>query len=398
MKLVEFIALSACTMMLTALGIDIMLPAFTEVRHYFHLPEASTATAQIITFFFMGQVAQLFFGILSDRFGRLSILRIGFPLYIIGGIAATYAPGLTVMYIARFVAGMGASAVFSTTIAGVRDRFVGDQMARIMSFIFTIFLFTPVLAPFLGLAILSVASWRMVFLTPPLFALIVFLWSLRLEESLPIERRDPLDWRSIRTSISKVLGNAIFLRYTAITTLLFSVLSSYVSSSEHIVGGIYGKPELFAWIFAGIGLLMSVCSLLNSYLSLRFGARQTVRWLLICYAVVACALLAFTLLTHQLPNMFLFFAAVALLLAINIAIEPNSSSLALEPMGDMAGIASAVYGTIFFFVGATIGSVVSGLMVTSVLPIVASFFIMGVLTLILSFTDKRPMLKQANAS
>ena len=333
-----------------------------------------------------------------DRFGRLSILRIGFPLYIIGGIAATYAPGLTVMYAARFVAGMGASAVFSTTIAGVRDRFVGDQMARIMSFIFTIFLFTPVLAPFLGLAILSVASWRTVFLTPPLFAVIIFLWSLRLEESLPVEKRNPLDWQSIRTSISKVLGNAVFMRYTAITTLLFSVLSSYVSSSEHIVGGIYGKPQLFAWIFAGIGLLMSICSLLNSYLSLRFGARQTVRWLLICYAVVAGALLAYTLLTQQLPNMFLFFAAVALLLAINIAIEPNSSSLALEPMGNMAGIASAVYGTIFFFVGATIGSIVSELMVTSVIPIVASFFIMGVITLTLSVTDKRPMLKQAKAS
>src|SRR5690606_4044329 len=118
------------------------------------------------------------FGTLSDRFGRLPILRVGFPLYIIGGIIAAFAPNLELMLAARFVAGMGASALFMTTIASVRDRFVGDQMARIMSLIFTIFLFTPVLAPFIGSAILSVSSWQIVFLTPPLFAVVIFLWSL----------------------------------------------------------------------------------------------------------------------------------------------------------------------------------------------------------------------------
>jgi MFS transporter, DHA1 family, multidrug resistance protein len=181
MKPAEFITLSACTMMLTALGIDIMLPAFAQLRVHLGLTADSTATAKIISFFFMGQVAQIIFGALSDRFGRLPILRVGFPLYIMGGIAATFAPSLEIMLAARFVAGMGASAVFMTTIAGVRDRFVGNKMARIMSLIFTIFLCTPVIAPFLGVAILSVASWQAVFLTPPLFAVIVFLWSLRLK-------------------------------------------------------------------------------------------------------------------------------------------------------------------------------------------------------------------------
>src|SRR5688572_24219993 len=184
----EFIALSACTMMLTALGIDIMLPAFGELRAQFGLTPDSTAPAKIISFFFMGQVAQLIFGTLSDRFGRLSILRIGFPLYIIGGIAAAFAPSLGLMLAARFIAGMGASAVLVATIAGVRDRYVGDQMARIMSLVLTIFLATPVVAPFLGMGVLAVSSWQMVFLTPPIVAVIVFLWSLRLEESLPREQ------------------------------------------------------------------------------------------------------------------------------------------------------------------------------------------------------------------
>lgn len=390
MKPAEFIALSASTMTLTALGIDIMLPVFGELRKHFGLAAESTAAAQIVVFFFLGQVTQIIFGALSDRFGRLAILRAGFPLYIIGGIAAAFAPSLELMLAARFVAGMGASAVFMITIAGVRDRFIGDQMARIMSLIFTIFLFTPVFAPFLGLAVLSVSSWQMVFLTPPLFAILIFLWSLRMEESLPREQRSSLNWISIGQSIRNVIGNRTFLRYTGVTTVLFTALSSYVSSSEHIVGEIYGKPKLFTWIFAGMGLLMAFCALMNSRLSSKYGARRTIRGLLIIYTAIAGLLLLFTITFGDPPNMLLFFIAIAFLMAINLAVEPNSSALAMEPMGNMAGMASAVYGTSFFFIGASLGAVISHLMVRGVFPLVLSFFIIGLITLLLVFGDRRP--------
>ncbi|QHS55636.1 multidrug effflux MFS transporter [Mucilaginibacter sp. 14171R-50] len=388
MKPAEFITLSACTMMLTALGIDIMLPVFGELRRHFGLPPQSTATAQVISFFFMGQVAQIIFGPLSDRFGRLAILRIGFPLYIVSGIAAAFAPTLPLMCAARFVAGIGASAVFMTTIAGVRDRFVGDQMARTMSLIFTIFLCTPVFAPFLGIAIMSVASWQMVMLTPPLFAVIVFLWSLKLEESLPHDRRSSLRWASLVQSISRVLSNRAFLRYTAITTALFTALSSYVASSEHIVGEIYGKPKAFAAIFASMGFLMSCCTFLNSYLSSRFGARRTIRALLFIYLLVATVLMIITVVAKSRPDMLVFFIAIALLMSLNLAIEPNSSALAMEPMGQTAGMASAVYGTIFFFIGSALGSVISHLLVKSVFPLVISYFVIGVIAVLLVFGDR----------
>jgi DHA1 family bicyclomycin/chloramphenicol resistance-like MFS transporter len=390
MKPKEFIAFSACTMTLTALGIDIMLPAFGAVRSHFGLAAESTLPSRIIAFFFMGQLAQIIFGTLSDRFGRLPILRVGFPLYIAGGLAAAFAPSLEVMFAARFVAGVGASAVFMTTIAGVRDRFEGDGMARVMSLIFAIFLFTPVFAPFIGLAILSFSSWQMVFLTPPLFAVMVLLWSLRLEESLPKDKRIPLKWERFRLAIRQVINNTIFLRYTGITTVLFMGLSSYVASSEHIVGEIYGRPELFAWIFAGIGLLMSLCSFLNSHLSNRYGAKRSLRWLLYTYTAVAALLLLFTLATGDQPDMVVFFIGVAVLMAINLAVEPNSSALAMQPMGQMAGMASSVYGTAFFFIGTSLGSVISTLMVDSVFPLVLSFFVIGIITLLLALGDRRP--------
>ena len=388
MKRGEFISLSACSMMLTALGIDIMLPAFAELRRHFGLSPQATDASKIISFFFMGQIVQIIFGTFSDRFGRLAILRVGFPLYIAGGLAAAFSPTLDLMLAARFVCGMGASAVFTTTIAGVRDRFVGNEMARIMSLIFSIFLFTPVLAPFLGAGILAVASWKMVFLTPPLFAVVVFIWSFRLEESLPRSQRLPLDWSNIFKSIRKVLTNRRFLRYAITTTFLFTALSSYISSSEHIVGEIYGRPWLFSWIFGGMGLLMSFFTLMNSRLTLKFGARVLVRWLLAIYVFIGAVLFACTLIYGDPPQMTLFFVGVSLMLALNLAIEPNSSALALEPMGSMAGMASSVYGTVFFFVGASLGSIISGLMHNGVFPLVLSFLVLGIVALALILGDR----------
>jgi DHA1 family bicyclomycin/chloramphenicol resistance-like MFS transporter len=303
-------------------------------------------------------------------------------------LIATYAPTLEMIFVFRFFAGVGASAVFMTTIAGVRDRFVGDEMARILSLIFTIFLFTPVVAPFLGLAILSVSSWRMVFLTPPLFGVVVFIWSLRLNESWAVSQRVAWSWAQVSKSIHEIFRNKIFVRYTATTTLLFAGLSTYVANSERIVSEIYHKPELFAWIFAAIGLLMSISALMNSRAAAKFGARNVVRFMLVIYTVIAALLVAATLYQSDPPSMLIFFAAVGLLMAINLAVEPNSSSIALESLGNMAGTASAVYGTCFFFIGSVIGLGISYFLSAGLLVMVLAYFIIGALSLILVYGDK----------
>lgn len=388
MKKPEFILLSACSMVLTALGIDIMLPALGHVRDHFKLGSESTAASLIITYFFLGQIGQLIFGILSDRLGRLAILKIGFPLYILGGLMAAFSPTLSLMLIGRFFAGVGASAIFTTTIAGVRDRYEGNQMAGIMSLILTIFLLTPIIAPFLGTFILAFFDWRTLFFIPPAFAVVVFLWSLRLEESLPKTSRSSFEVKVLVQQMGKVLGNRTFLQYTSITTLLFIPFSSYIASSERIVGEIYQRPALFPWIFAGMGLFMAFCTSLNSRLVARFGAFRTMRSLLVLYVIVAAALFASTWYLGNPPPMVLFFVGITLIMGINLAIEPNSSALALEPMGEVAGTAASLYGTFFFFFGSVFGALISQQLVHGVLPLVLAYFLIGVLAMGLAFLKR----------
>jgi DHA1 family bicyclomycin/chloramphenicol resistance-like MFS transporter len=385
---VEFIVMMAFFMLLTAIAIDIMLPAFGQLREYFHLPEDSTATAQIVTFFFMGQAGQLIFGPLSDRYGRLVPMRIGFLLYIIGCIAAAISPSLTLIFAARFVAGLGAAALSVSAVSSVRDRFAGDKMARTMSLVMTIFLFVPIIAPILGTAILAISSWQVVFLVPPVIGIVVFIWSFRLRESLPPERRLSLDLATITQSTKQVLSNRAFVRYTAIVTIMFSAFSSYVSSSEHMISEIYKRPELFTWIFGGVGATMAIFTFLNAQLVKRFGARRTVRGFLVSYMVLAIILLALTVALQGVPNIFVFFAFVALLQAVYVAAEPDSSALALEPMGATAGIAAAIYGTSFFVVGSFLGSFIDRLLINSVTPLAAGYVVAGLFALILVFSGR----------
>lgn len=384
----EFIVMVACIMLLTALAIDIMLPAFGELRDYFGLAPDSTIASQIVTFFFLGQVGQLAFGPLADRYGRLPVLRVGFVLYIVGCLAAALSPSLELILAARFVVGLGAAAMSVAAVTSVRDRFTGDKMARTMSLIITIFLFVPIIAPLLGAAILSVSSWQVVFLTPAVIGIIVSIWSLRLRESLPPERRLNLDVATIIQSTKQVMGNGVFVRYTVIVTILFASFISYVSSSEHMISEIYNRPELFTIIFSGIGITMAVASFINSRLIKRFGARRTVQTLLVVYLVLAIAMLGLTLAFQGLPNIFVFFGFIALLQAIYITAEPNSSALALEPLGETAGMAAAIYGTSFLVGGSILGSFIDRLLINTVTPLAIGYVLAAFIAVVILYVER----------
>lgn len=386
---IEFIAMMACIELLTALSIDIMLPTFADIRVHFGLSSESTATARLVTFFFMGQFCQLIFGPLADKYGRIPVLRTGFLLFLVGCIGGAFAPDIIWLSAARFVMGMGSSAMFVSVLACVRDRFVGNEMAQTMSLILTIFLIAPVLAPLLGAAILSVSNWQVVFLTPAAFALVFFIWSLRLPESAPAEGRKTTDVFGLVKSFRAVFSNRQFMRYTAITTVLFAAFISYVGSSERIVGTLYGKPDLFVYIFGTIGFCMSVFTFINSRLVEKFGAKRTLRGLLFVYATGATILLVLTVSSQAPLPIFVLFGIIGLLQSINVAIEPNSSSLALEPMGDKAGMAASIYGTAYLVIGAFLGSIIDSLLVHSTTPLAVAYCIDGCLALGLFLWGRR---------
>ena len=161
-------------MAMGALAIDLMLPAFADIRTEFGMAADSAHVGWIITAFFLGlAVGPWLYGPISDKYGRRGPLFIGMGLYIVGAILASVAPSFGWIIGARVVWGLGAAAPRSLSIAMIRDRYEGEGMARLMSMIMAVFLLVPIVAPGLGAGLNAIAPWRVVFWLPAVMAAIV---------------------------------------------------------------------------------------------------------------------------------------------------------------------------------------------------------------------------------
>ncbi|HWW19455.1 MAG TPA: MFS transporter, partial [Steroidobacteraceae bacterium] len=185
----EFVALVGMLMATQAIAIDAMLPALPQIGATLHVANPNH-TQLIVTAYVTGMgIGQLFWGLLSDRYGRRPILLTGLTVYVIAAVLSGLATSFVALLLLRLVHGMAAASVVVARSA-VRDQFSGRQLARVMSLTMILFLMIPVIAPTLGQLVLAVAPWRSIFLLFGAYALIVFLWVLlRMPETLHPEYR-----------------------------------------------------------------------------------------------------------------------------------------------------------------------------------------------------------------
>ena len=157
----ELLVMISAIMALMAVGIDMLLPAFDDMRESFGLDESSTQISQVVTVYFVGlAVAQLVWGPLADRYVRKPILYAGIAIYVLGAVGSALAPSLSWLLVCRFVWGIGAAGSRVVATAIIRDRFSGTRMAEAMSQVMAVFVLVPVFAPALGAGIIAVLPWR----------------------------------------------------------------------------------------------------------------------------------------------------------------------------------------------------------------------------------------------
>ena len=375
----EFTVMIAMIMALTALAIDIMLPTFGAVRNEFGLAADSTAPAAIVTVFFLGlAAAQVFFGPLADRFGRKPVLYAGLAVYVVSALAATLAPTLEMVLVSRFVWGVGAAAPRVVALSMVRDAYEGEAMARTMSIIMSIFVLVPVVAPSLGALILTISSWRWVFGACVAFAVVMAVWTLRLPESLKPEDRLPLRFDSVAAAFKTVLKNRQTIGYTLAMTFLFGVFMSYLASSELIISDVFDRAEQFPYVFGGLAAVMGAAMLANSVIVSRFGLRRLVRRVLVAYIAGSAGLVLLAVITDGTPAFWVFLIGLVAMLSMHAILIPNFNTLAMNPMGKLAGTAAALIGTISTALGAALGFILDRTFDGTILPFTLGFFVYGI--------------------
>jgi MFS transporter, DHA1 family, multidrug resistance protein len=365
----ELLTLISAIMALTAAAIDLMLPAFDDIRSAFDLAEGSADTGKIVTVFFLGlAAAQIIWGPLADRFGRKPILYAGIGVYLLGATCAALAPSFELLLVSRFIWGIGAAGTRVVTAAIVRDRFEGDAMAKAMSRIMAVFVLVPILAPAIGSVVLVVLPWRGIFWVCVVWAALVTLWSLRLRETLQPERRRPLSLGTTRDGFIEVIRTPITAGYTIAAVFLQGVFMTYLASSEVIISEIFDRRDQFPLIFGGVAVLFGVASLVNGRIVGTLGIDRVVM-LVIRAMLPLCALLVISSVAGRgVPPFWVFMPTLGLILAAFMFLLPNLESAAMAPVGHITGTASALTGAVRIAAGAILGTLISSQVDDSITP------------------------------
>ena len=375
-----FVALVAALMAVNALAIDSMLPALPAIGHSLGV-ENENRRQLIVTAYLLGfGGAQIAYGPLADRFGRKPLLVGGLVAYAVFAGLAALSSSFATLLAARALMGVGAAATRVLAVAVVRDCYVGRDMARVMSLAFIVFLAVPILAPSVGQVIMMVGPWRWVFGALGCFAAVVLLWvALRLPETLRPADRLPFSPRRVAGAFRVALTDRTAVCYMLASTLVLGALFGFINSAQQIFADTLAMPQLFTRVFALIAGFMALSSFLNARVVVRLGPRRLSHLALCGFILFAAAhagvaiagretILSFTLLQGGVWFCLGF-------------VFSNFGSLAMEPLGRVAGTASSVQGCVTTVGGALVGYAIGQSFDGTAVPMSLGFVGCGLLAL-----------------
>ena len=376
----EFVCMIALMMALNALAIDSMLPALPDIGNALGVTRENDRQ-WVITAYLLGfGGAQILYGPLADRFGRKPVLLIGVGVYVLFGALAAFAPTFDTLILARVGQGLGSAATRVLAVSIVRDRYEGRTMARVMSLSFLVFLGVPVIAPSLGQLILMVGEWREIFGVLALSGAALLIWTgLRLPETLHPEDRLPISVSRLADAYRQVLTSRIGMGYTLAMTAITGALFGFINSSQQIFFDVFKAPTLFPLIFAAIAGGIALASILNARLVVRLGSRLISHTALIGFTICGVIHTVIALSGHE--SIWTFAVIQALTMFCFGFIAGNFGSMAMEPMGRIAGTAASIQGFISTILGASLGFAIGQQFDGTTVPMTLGFTLMGVLAL-----------------
>ena len=373
----EFIIILSLMMALSALSIDAMLPALSSISSELGVTKPNDRQLIISLIFFGQAVGQLFFGPLSDKIGRKPAIAAGYVLFIIGSLVSFFSVDFPMMLIWRTLQGIGVSSPRVVSLALVRDQFEGRRMARIMSFVSTVFILIPMIAPSIGQAIVSLAGWRSIFGFFIIFAIITLFWfALRVPETLAQENRKPFSLHHILNATLEVVKIRSALGYTITIGLVQGVFLGYLNSAQQIFQEQYALGALFPLFFSTIALSLGLASFLNARFVMRYGMQDLVRWALNVLVGLAFVFIGVAFALDGHPPLWLLMAYLMVSFFCIGILFGNINALAMQPLGHLAGIGAAIIGAFSTLLSTLLGMFIGQSYNGTILP-----FMVGMVTL-----------------
>jgi DHA1 family bicyclomycin/chloramphenicol resistance-like MFS transporter len=391
----EFVVLMAFIISMVALSIDAMLPALPEIAAdlAFERPNDSQF---IISMLFVGMgFGQIVFGPLSDSIGRKPAINIGFLVFIIGCLVSIFARDFNDMMMGRLLQGLGAAGPRVVATALIRDCYEGREMARVMSFVMTIFILVPVIAPAIGQLIITYSDWHSIFILFLILAIVALTWfSLRQPETLSEDKRIRFSMARVTSDINTIISIPAAIGYTITMGFIFGAFIGYLSSSQQIFQQQYGLGNQFPLYFGILATSIGLASLINSQLVMRFGMRRLSHIAMISIAVLSAAFVLIAYHYQGHPPLFLLMAYLLGVFFFMGILFGNLNALAMEPLGHIAGLGAAVVGSVSTLISVVIGVLVAGAYDGTVLPLVMGFAVLSIACLISIYWTEKSAGKQ----
>nr|WP_321234218.1 multidrug effflux MFS transporter [uncultured Psychroserpens sp.] len=386
---IEFVVLMASLMSIVALSIDALLPALPDIGNALKVTDPSD-NQKLITMIFLGLgFGQLIFGPLSDSFGRKSMVYFGFAVFVIASIICVTTKSFEMMILGRILQGIGLSSPRTIAIAMTRDTYSGDFMAKILSIIVMFFILVPIVAPAFGQLLLDFFDWKAIFNANLIIGLLIVLWFWRRQpETLEPKNRIKFSPKIFITGTIEFLKYKEAIAFTLVSGFITGSFMVYLSTSQQIFQEQYQLGELFPYIFASTAFSVGFATFTNSRLVIRFGAFNIAYYATIAYAIISILYVVLFYSgnnpsVHVLVAFFLVqFFAVGFLFG-------NLRSLAMEPLGHIAGIGAAINGFVSTVMAVPIANYIGSFVKTSVLPLFIGFSIFGILSLVVFLVLKR---------
>lgn len=382
--LVEFVALMATMTSLVALSIDAMLPALEQIGASLNVSDPHQPHL-IVTLFFLGMaIGQPFFGPYADSKGRRAALLLGLCIFVVGTVICMLATNIETMLVGRVVQAFGVSGPRIAAMAIIRDLYVGDAMAKVMSFIMMVFILVPMIAPIVGQAVMIMFSWFHIFTLFLIVALMSAIWFFsRQEETLPKEKRKPFSFPALMTSCKFILTHISVMGYSFSMAAIFGAFLAYLSASQTIFQGFYGVGDLFPIIFATLAFSIGLASYFNGKMVMKFGMHKLCGVAIKGVMVFAIFFLVLLFANDGLPNLWVTVCTLFVGFFFIGILFGNLNALAMQPLGEMAGVGAAIIGSLSSLFSVPIALFIDSFLEDDLYPIgigfVVFFAIAGVL-------------------
>jgi DHA1 family bicyclomycin/chloramphenicol resistance-like MFS transporter len=379
----EFVALMATLTALVALSIDMVLPALPAIGASLGVGRDND-NQLILSLLFLGfGLGQLFYGPLSDAVGRKPAAYLGLALYTVGCVLALLSRTFPLMLAGRFLQGVGVAGPRTITLALVRDKFEGREMARVMSLIMGVFILVPIVAPAIGQMILGVWGWRAIFsvyLAMGLFACVWFV--MRQDETLPFARRIEFSLPRIAAAAREVVTSRRAIGYTVASGHVFGAFLGYLTSAQQILQQQYALGTQFPLYFAALAIAIGAASFLNAALVIRYGMRALTTWSLRGICAVSVGFTAIVAIASGHPPLWMLMTyLMASFFGIGLLFG-NLNALAMQPLGHIAGTGAAIVGASSMLISLALGTWIGQSYDGTVLPLVVGFAVLSACSIV----------------